>query len=287
MSPFRALGSIQNAAHALQEVCFCKEGSSSGDGLCGPGSYSGIGQSSCIECDFNTFAASGSSACLPCNKTASYYALPGAAECKFMEHDPVIWWDRPTLPDICPHLQICCSLATGEDDLLGDCKDCNCSLLFAQQPLYSKLLHATSRNERFSTLSHVSSHTFVLFPVSNNSWQVVFFDSELSVLKPAERVEKLRKLALSGALDDSIVKLKIGDHVVMAKVKRNVFSTGVAFPSLMLIYATVAGTKRLRLKHTESGLNHPFFIIQCCAYFLVRNNVTRWASLHYQSLVLS
>ena len=46
VSPFRALGSIQNAAHALQEVCFCKEGSSSGDGLCGPGSYSGIGQSS-------------------------------------------------------------------------------------------------------------------------------------------------------------------------------------------------------------------------------------------------
>ena len=91
-----------------------------------------------------------------------------------------------------------------------------------------------------------------MFPVSKTSWQVVFFDSQSSVLKPTERVEKLRKLALSGTLDESIVKLKIGDRVLMDKVRHSLFHPK-RISSMFLILVSIAGSKRARHKHIESG----------------------------------
>jgi hypothetical protein len=130
-----------------------------------------------------------------------------------MEHDPIYFEFNPPIPEPCGLLIVCCLSAQNEDDLIGDCAGCDCSPL-EQSPRRFKSLGAAAPKKRAHTFSHTTPSTFILFPVSESSRQLVFIDSESAYLTPSERISEILELAKRGMLDKSIVKMKVGGAYV-------------------------------------------------------------------------
>ena len=120
---------------------------------------------------------------------------------------------NPPIPEPCGLLIVCCLSAQNEDDLIGDCAGCDCSPL-EQSPRRFKSLGAAAPKKKAHTCSHTTPSTFILFPVSESSRQLVFIDSESAYLTPSERISEILELAKRGMLDKLIVKMKVGDAYV-------------------------------------------------------------------------
>jgi hypothetical protein len=203
------------------------------DNSCSPcpaGSYSGAGQSQCVSCNYNTFAPNvGSSACQDCNTAAGKYSRPGASECEFMQHDPIIIDTEPPISEKCQPI-ICC---LPDFEFLQECMDCGrgyCDSFrsFDQNPrrleLFDSSKFAPRRSEEFDELIDLfTNSTFVIFPVTPSKnisvWQIVFLNTKTASSSPSDRVDKLTALVKSGILDKSIVRLKIGSMYVIDKIK--------------------------------------------------------------------